>query len=66
MLMMRRHEKDFLARRDPKYVAAMKVAANRFTELLALAAIVADQKLVIKEKLDSYQRGLRCGGGGHP
>lgn len=31
MLMMRRHEKDFMLRRDPKYIAEVKKAAVEFT-----------------------------------
>jgi methyl-accepting chemotaxis protein len=56
MLMMRRHEKDFLARLDAKYLDQMKLAATRFTERLALAALPQGQKPVIAEKLAAYQR----------
>ena len=39
MLMMRRNEKDFMLRRDPKYVAEMKKSAAEFSKALAAAAI---------------------------
>ena len=35
MLMMRRHEKDFMLRRDQKYVGELKKAAVEFSKLLA-------------------------------
>jgi methyl-accepting chemotaxis protein len=56
MLMMRRHEKDFFARRDPKYIDAMKGAAASFEKKLETADIPAAQKPIIKEKLAAYQR----------
>jgi len=56
MLMMRRYEKDFLARRDPQYVKSMKEAASHFGDLLASSAVPAERKTVIQEKLAAYQR----------
>jgi methyl-accepting chemotaxis protein len=56
MLMMRRHEKDFLARVDRKYIDAMKEAALSFSEKLKAATIPAAQKPAITEKLAAYQR----------
>ena len=56
MLMMRRHEKDFLARRDAQYIKSMKEAAARFGELLAASPIPAERRAVIQEKLAAYQR----------
>jgi methyl-accepting chemotaxis protein len=56
MLIMRRHEKDFLARLDGKYVAQMRQAAARFSELLALSALPAERKSEIAKQLVSYQR----------
>ena len=56
MLMMRRHEKDFLARLDPKYLDQMKLAAAHFTDRLTGAALPPGQKPVITEKLAAYQR----------
>ena len=34
MLMMRRHEKDFMLRRDPKYIAEVKKAAVEFSKAI--------------------------------
>jgi methyl-accepting chemotaxis protein len=53
---MRRHEKDFLARRDPQYIKSMKEAAARFGDLLSASAIPAERKTAIQEKLVAYQR----------
>ena len=39
MLMMRRNEKDFMLRRDPKYVAEIKKSAAEFSKALAAVAI---------------------------
>ncbi len=55
MLMMRRHEKDFMLRRDPKYIAELKKAAAEFTtaiEVVAMPAAVMDD---IMAKLQKYQ-----------
>jgi methyl-accepting chemotaxis protein len=56
MLMMRRHEKDFFARTDRKYIEAMNEAAIRFAAKLDAASIPAEQKPIIGEKLAAYQR----------
>ena len=56
MLMMRRHEKDFLARLDPSYIDAMKTAATDFAAKLALAALPETTKSVIAGRLADYQR----------
>jgi len=55
MLMMRRHEKDFFARVDGKYIDAMHEAATRFIEKLGASAAPADHKVIIATKLDAYQ-----------
>src|SRR6266704_4108791 len=39
MLMMRRHEKDFMLRRDQKYVGELKKAANEFANALSYVAV---------------------------
>ena len=39
MLMMRRNEKDFMLRRDPKYVAEIKKSAAEFSKALSVVAI---------------------------
>jgi methyl-accepting chemotaxis protein len=55
MLMMRRHEKDFMLRRDPKYVGELKKAAAEFSKLLANADMPAALKADIVQKLEKYQ-----------
>src|SRR5207245_2473240 len=47
MLMMRRHEKDFLARLDAKYVKTMKEAAEQFGKKLEASSVPAEQKTAI-------------------
>jgi methyl-accepting chemotaxis protein len=56
MLMMRRHEKDFLARGDAKYLDAMRTAASDFEGRLGKSSLTDEQKGVVKEKLAAYQR----------
>jgi methyl-accepting chemotaxis protein len=55
MLMMRRHEKDFMLRRDAKYVGELKKAAADFSKLLAGADLAAALKADIGQKLEKYQ-----------
>jgi len=54
MLMMRRYEKDFLLRVDPKYIDEMAVAMVEFDTLLKQSDIPEDAKLNIEKKLDVY------------
>ena len=55
MLMMRRHEKDFMLRRDPKYVGELKKAAAEFSKSVASADMPAASKADIAQKLEKYQ-----------
>ena len=55
MLMMRRHEKDFMLRRDAKYVGELKKAAAEFSRLLAASELGASVKNDLGKKLDKYQ-----------
>jgi methyl-accepting chemotaxis protein len=55
MLMMRRHEKDFMLRRDQKYVGELKKAAAEFSKLLTNADIQPSLKTDIAQKLEKYQ-----------
>jgi methyl-accepting chemotaxis protein len=55
MLMMRRHEKDFMLRRDEKYVGALKKTAGEFAKSLASADIQPALKSDIARKLEKYQ-----------
>src|SRR5262249_38069839 len=57
MLMMRRHEKDFMLRRAAKYGKEMQDRATEFSASLAKAENVPDgAKADLKAKLDAYQR----------
>ncbi len=58
MLMMRRHEKDFMLRRDAKYVAEFKTSAAAFAKELAEEDLSAAVKTDISRKLDTYQKGF--------
>jgi methyl-accepting chemotaxis protein len=55
MLMMRRHEKDFMLRRDSKYGDAMKNSASEFAADIDGADISEAAKTELKEKLADYQ-----------
>jgi len=56
MLMMRRNEKDFMLRRDQKYVAEIKKSAAEFSKALAAVAIAAPVVADITAKLATYQK----------
>jgi methyl-accepting chemotaxis protein len=56
MLMMRRHEKDFMLRRDQKYVGELQKAAGEFAKALAAAAIPEAVMAEITSKLVKYQK----------
>ncbi|MFQ5344868.1 MAG: methyl-accepting chemotaxis protein [Mariprofundus sp.] len=56
MLMMRRHEKDFLARLKDKYVKQMAEEQARFAALLSQSSMSKAQKAGIQEKVDFYNR----------
>lgn len=55
MLMMRRHEKDFMLRRDPKYVNELKKSATDFAKAVAAAELAPAAKADINQKLEKYQ-----------
>jgi methyl-accepting chemotaxis protein len=56
MLMMRRHEKDFMLRRDRKYGDDMKKRASEFVAGVDNADIPGAAKAELKQKLADYQR----------
>ncbi|WP_169569127.1 methyl-accepting chemotaxis protein [Sneathiella limimaris] len=55
MLMMRRHEKDFMLRSDPKYVARMPKRHEEFLAQLKASDISAEKKSLISDKMKIYQ-----------
>jgi methyl-accepting chemotaxis protein len=56
MLMMRRHEKDFMLRRDAKYGDDMKKRASELTIGIENANIAEAAKTELRQKLADYQR----------
>jgi methyl-accepting chemotaxis protein len=56
MLMMRRHEKDFMLRRDQKYAGELKKSAAEFSKALAAAEIPSAMAVEITLKLEKYQK----------
>jgi methyl-accepting chemotaxis protein len=55
MLMMRRHEKDFMLRRDLQYRDQFNKAVTTFADALAASAVAASEKDDIGKKLSAYQ-----------
>jgi methyl-accepting chemotaxis protein len=60
MLMMRRHEKDFMLRRDGKYGDEMKKRASEFVAGLERANIPEVAKTELRQKLADYQRDFQA------
>jgi len=56
MLMLRRHEKDFLARLDPKYTAALQAQAAKLRTAVATAGLPPAATETILAKLAAYER----------
>lgn len=55
MLMLRRHEKDFILRQNNKYVKKLDKEVNRFHGLLRKTKITSRVKNKISENINSYQ-----------
>lgn len=55
MLMMRRHEKDYIARRLFKYVDKLKKEQQHFLELLPLSILTPDIQLKLQVLITDYQ-----------
>lgn len=58
MLQMRRHEKDFLVRRNDKYVKSMADEHTHFQALLASSGLSAQAKADVAKKMEIYQQGF--------
>jgi methyl-accepting chemotaxis protein len=56
MLTMRRHEKDFMLRRDQKYVAELKKSVGEFSKALAATSLPTAVAQEITAKLEKYQK----------
>ncbi len=55
MLMMRRHEKDFMLRGDAKYGDEMRQRAAEFTARLSASTIPVAEQAILARKLTAYQ-----------
>ncbi|MGE5503126.1 MAG: methyl-accepting chemotaxis protein [Actinomycetota bacterium] len=60
MLMMRRHEKDFLARLDAKYVEDLDKRVADFEAALPSSGVPAAARPTIADKLKAYQRDFKA------
>ncbi|WP_169544967.1 methyl-accepting chemotaxis protein [Sneathiella aquimaris] len=56
MLMMRRHEKDFLLRFDPKYVGRLATRFEEFQAQLAGTSFSADEKQKLIDAMTTYKQ----------
>jgi methyl-accepting chemotaxis protein len=56
MLLMRRHEKDFMLTRDTKYAEEFKDSVLAYADLVEVATIPPSVKKAIIEKTSAYQR----------
>ncbi len=55
MLMMRRHEKDFIARVDPKYATDVKARLPEFISALDATSLSVESKTAIMTRMTAYQ-----------
>ncbi|MDK9719759.1 MAG: methyl-accepting chemotaxis protein [Rhodospirillales bacterium] len=60
MLMMRRHEKDFLARLDPKYINELAKRGDEFTVALQTSAVPPASRVAILERMAVYQKDFKA------
>ena len=60
MLMMRRHEKDFLARGHDKYIDKMTAESARFSIILARSSVTEDARARIHQHLEVYRASFRA------
>ncbi len=60
MLMMRRHEKDFMLRGDAKYVGRLDERRREFDALLAGSVLPMDERQQISALMDIYQRDVHA------
>lgn len=60
MLMMRRHEKDFMMRLDGKYIGNMNERRMEFEKLLAQSTVPQDAQKRILEKMEIYHKDFKA------
>ena len=56
MLMLRRHEKDYMLRGDPKYVERLKEGIETFSATLAASDLPAADKAQVSDLIAAYKR----------
>ncbi|HEY2134474.1 MAG TPA: HAMP domain-containing methyl-accepting chemotaxis protein [Xanthobacteraceae bacterium] len=56
MLMMRRHEKDFILRGDTKYRDELLKSGTEFAKLIAASELAGEVKRALSDNLDSYRK----------
>ncbi|WP_255312432.1 methyl-accepting chemotaxis protein [Kiloniella majae] len=62
MLMMRRHEKDFMLRGADKYLTRIETRRSEFDPLLANSSVAAKDKTLISSLMDTYQSEMKSFG----
>ncbi|CAA7612373.1 Methyl-accepting chemotaxis protein [Candidatus Terasakiella magnetica] len=60
MLMMRRHEKDFLARLDPKLVDELGKRVAEFEKAIASSQVPAAERPAVLERMAAYHRDFKA------
>ncbi len=60
MLMMRRHEKDFMLRGDDKYIGRIDERRAEFNPLLSASSLSDTDKADIGKLMDEYQSGVKA------
>lgn len=58
MLMMRRHEKDYMLRGDPKYATRIDARVGEFKDALATSGLSFDRQDNLLGKLEDYRSGV--------
>ncbi len=60
MLMMRRHEKDFLARRDSKYMGELARTGAAFAQAIPTSEVPTAERPAVLERMAAYQRDFKA------
>ncbi len=60
MLMMRRHEKDFFARHDAKYIGELDRRVAEFDKALTGSDLAASERAILRERLAAYHRDFKA------
>lgn len=59
LLMMRRHEKDFMLRKNEKYIGEMDARQKEFKEALAVSIVPSEEHTEILNLLDAYLKAFK-------